>query len=43
LGLEAATDLYTENAKELKITKNWVEFAVRRSALSLKYGYFYLL
>jgi hypothetical protein len=43
LGLEAATDLYTENAKELKVTKNWVEFVVRGSALSLKYGYFYLL
>jgi hypothetical protein len=30
----------TENREEIKLTQNWVEFVVRRSALSL-YGYFY--
>jgi hypothetical protein len=36
---------YTENTKEVKVTQNWVEFVVRRSAPapSLQYGYIYLL
>jgi hypothetical protein len=34
--------LCTENTKEVKVTQNWIEFVVLRSALSLKCGYFYL-
>jgi hypothetical protein len=36
------SEAITENTKEVKVTQNWVEFVIRRSALSLKCGYFYL-
>jgi hypothetical protein len=31
----------TENTKQVIVTQNWVEFFVHRSAISLKYEYFY--